>query len=39
MDLQLINVWVLCYKPIGVLIETKVDIRRRAEGKASKLGI
>ncbi|KAL2187111.1 hypothetical protein L209DRAFT_752975 [Thermothelomyces heterothallicus CBS 203.75] len=29
---------VLCYEPTGVLIETKVDIRRRAEGKA-QLGI
>ncbi len=28
----------LCYKPTGVLVETKVDIRRRAEGKA-QLGI
>ena len=28
----------LCYEPTGVLIETKVDIRRRAEGKA-QLGI
>lgn len=29
---------VLCYEPTGVLVETKVDIRRRAEGKA-QLGI
>ncbi|KAL2159465.1 hypothetical protein VTH06DRAFT_2470 [Thermothelomyces fergusii] len=29
---------VLCYEPTGVLIGTKVDIRRRAEGKA-QLGI
>ncbi|KAH6874266.1 hypothetical protein B0T10DRAFT_541182 [Thelonectria olida] len=28
----------LCYEPTGVLIETKVDIRRRAEGKA-QLGV
>ncbi|RYO77728.1 hypothetical protein DL766_005245 [Monosporascus sp. MC13-8B] len=28
----------LCYEPTGVLVETKVDIRRRAEGKA-QLGI
>lgn len=28
----------LCYEPSGVLIETKADIRRRAEGKA-QLGI
>lgn len=28
----------LCYDPTGVLIETKVDIRRHAEGKA-QLGI
>ncbi|KXX75012.1 hypothetical protein MMYC01_203929 [Madurella mycetomatis] len=29
---------VLCYEPMGLLIETKVDNRRRAEGKA-QLGI
>ncbi|KAJ3455186.1 hypothetical protein MRS44_013786 [Fusarium solani] len=28
----------LCYEPTGVLVETKVDIRRRAEGKA-QLGV
>lgn len=28
----------LCYEPTGVLVETKADIRRRAEGKA-QLGI
>lgn len=28
----------LCYEPTGVLIETKVDTRRRAEGKA-QLGV
>lgn len=29
---------ILCYEPTGVFIETKVDIRRRAEGK-TQLGI
>ncbi|KAI8648935.1 hypothetical protein NCS56_01510700 [Fusarium sp. Ph1] len=28
----------LCYEPSGVLVETKVDTRRRAEGKA-QLGV